>query len=148
MRFTIAIIMGIVLLIALGLAALREANVLWASGLYTLTLTSLCTAVLGSMAGRGRARMTWAGFAAVGWSYLLMSFGRWPNSNGVTAPPFPATALYQKPRLDREATSLTHPTFVNDPEPRGEPLLWAGSLYGIPTGTVPGGTGTGPAWTV
>ena len=40
------------------------------------------------MARRGRARMTWAGFALFGWIYLGTTFGPWADGNGVKAPPY------------------------------------------------------------
>jgi hypothetical protein len=66
LRFSLARLMAIVLLIGVGLAALHSASVLWASVVFTLTVAVLSTAVLGAMARRGRARMTWAGFALFG----------------------------------------------------------------------------------
>jgi hypothetical protein len=78
--------MAIVLLIAVGLAALQSASVLWSSAVFTLTVVVLSAAILGAMARRGRARMTWAGFALFGWVYLGTTFGLWETANGVTAP--------------------------------------------------------------
>src|SRR5262249_4779035 len=70
LRFTIAQAMALVLLAGIGFAALRSASVLWASAVFTLTVTVLSAALLAAMARRGRARMTWAGFALFGWIYL------------------------------------------------------------------------------
>src|SRR5262249_32674530 len=80
--------MAIVLLIGVGLAALHSASVLWSSAVFTLTVAVLSAAVLGAMARRGRARMTWAGFALFGWVYLGTTFGPWAAGNGVSAPPY------------------------------------------------------------
>src|SRR5262249_33335957 len=80
--------MAIVLLIGVGLAALHSASVLWSSAVFTLTVAVLSAAVLGAMARRGRARMTWAGFALFGWVYLGTTFGPWADGNGVKAPPY------------------------------------------------------------
>ena len=71
-RFTLAQSMAIVLLIGVGLAAMRSASVLWSSTVFTLTVAVLSAAILGAMARRGRARMTWVGFALFGWVYLGM----------------------------------------------------------------------------
>jgi hypothetical protein len=88
LRFSIAQSMAIVLLVGIGLAALRSGTVLWASTVFTLTVAVLLTAILGAMARRGRARMIWAGFALFGWVYLGTTFGPWADSNGVKAPPY------------------------------------------------------------
>jgi hypothetical protein len=88
LRFTLAQLMAIVLFIGFGFAALRSASVLWASAVFTLTVAVLSVAVLGAMARRGRARMTWAGFALLGWVYFGTTFGPWADGNGVKAPPY------------------------------------------------------------
>ena len=88
LRFTLAQSMGIVLLIGVGFAALRSASALWSSAVFTSTVALLSVAILGAMVRRGRARMTWAGFALFGWIYLATAFGPWANRNGVEAPPY------------------------------------------------------------
>ncbi len=75
LRVSIARSMGIVLLAAVGLAALRNPTIVWASSLFTLVVVLLCTAVLGAIAVRGPARLTWTGFAVFGWVYLGIAFG-------------------------------------------------------------------------
>jgi hypothetical protein len=92
LRFTIAGLMGIVLFVAVGFAALRNANAFWASGTYSVAIMMILVASLGAFARKGKARMTWAGFALFGWAYHLLSalpmravgvFGdepiRWPD---------------------------------------------------------------------
>jgi hypothetical protein len=88
LRFTLAQLIAAVIFIGLGFAALRSASPLWSSAVFTLTVTVLSAAILGAMARRGRARMTWAGFALFGWVYLGTAFGPWADVNGVTAPPY------------------------------------------------------------
>ena len=88
LRFTLAQLMAIVLFIGFGFAAMRLGSLLWASAVFTLTVAVLSVAVLGTMARRGRARMTWAGFALFGWVYLGTTFGPWADVHGVTAPPY------------------------------------------------------------
>src|SRR4051794_24921422 len=87
-RFTLAQLMAAVIFIGLGFAALRSAPRLVASAVFTLTVAVLSAAILGAMARRGRVRMTWAGFALFGWTYLGTTFGPWADGNGVTAPPY------------------------------------------------------------
>jgi hypothetical protein len=86
--FTLAQLMAIVLFIGFGFAALRSASVLWASAIFTLTVAILLVAVLGAIARRGRARMTWTGFALFGGIYLGTTFEPWADVNGVRAPPY------------------------------------------------------------
>jgi hypothetical protein len=50
------------------------------------------------MAHRGRARLTWAGFALFGWGYLFAVFGPWADLNGVTVPPLLTTRFLQQVR--------------------------------------------------
>ena len=45
-RFTIASLLIVVLLVAIGFAALRESSDLWESGCFTLTLAALLTSIL------------------------------------------------------------------------------------------------------
>jgi hypothetical protein len=95
-RFTIAQLIAIVLFAGVGFAALRSLTMLWASAIFTLTLAVLLIGVLGTMAHRGRARLTWAGFALFGWAYLFALFGAWPDLNGLTTPPLLTTRLLQQ----------------------------------------------------
>jgi hypothetical protein len=50
-------------------------------------VATLLAAILGAVARRGRARLTWAGFALFGWFYFGTTFGPWAYGNGVTPPP-------------------------------------------------------------
>jgi len=72
-RVTIAALMAVVLTVALGFAALRNANDFWASATFTVAIVMIVGASPGALAREGAARMTWAGFAAFGWTYLLLS---------------------------------------------------------------------------
>ena len=85
-RFSIAGLMAMILLLAIGMAALRDPTTLWASALFTAAVI-LCTAsFLGAMAHRGVLRFSWAGIAVFGWVYLIISLGPWPG-NLVGLPP-------------------------------------------------------------
>ncbi len=92
-RFSIAGLMAVVLLLGVGFAGLRTASFLWASAVFTLTVTLLAAATLGAVACRGPFRMAWLGFGVFGWTYLLATFWLWPAPNGVSAPPFLTKAL-------------------------------------------------------
>lgn len=125
-RPSIAGLMALVLFAAIAFAALRGASAIWASVMFTLTLVLLSTAILGAFYCQRPARIAWAGFAVFGWAYLAMTFGPWPNKNGVTVPPFPTMLAYEP--LWRAKTppqviggGLPAVSILND-EPHAEPL--------------------------
>jgi hypothetical protein len=72
LRFTLAQLMGIVLYLGFGFAALRNADEFWASATYTLATILIAVALVGAFARSGRARTPWVGFAVFGWTYLLI----------------------------------------------------------------------------
>ena len=93
LRFSIAGLMAVVFICAIGFAGLRAATAAWASAMFTMTVFLLAAALLGSVASRGPARMAWIGFAVFGWTYLAATFVLWPDANGVTGPPFVTKVL-------------------------------------------------------
>ena len=121
LRFTLAQLMATVIFIGLGFAALRSASRLGASAVFTLTVAVLSAAILGAMARRGRARMTWAGFALFGWIYLGTTFGPWADGNGVTAPPYVTRWV-----LDYTAA------WLRDPDLRGHRCGGRGAVLTVP----------------
>jgi hypothetical protein len=72
-RFSIRTLMAFVLVTAVGLSALRNANAFWATVLTIVALASVCGAVLGASLLPGRERAWWLGFAVLGGVYLLVS---------------------------------------------------------------------------
>jgi hypothetical protein len=73
-RFTILSLMGLVVVLAVGIAALREANDDWAGGLLLATPLILCLALLGSLRGKEIHRSRRLGFALFGWAYFALAF--------------------------------------------------------------------------
>ena len=73
-RFRVAGLMGAVLVIALGLAALRDASETWAGMTFLLTCGVLCLAIVGIVCGGIAQRPWWLGFALFGWGYLALAF--------------------------------------------------------------------------
>ncbi len=129
-RLSILGMMATIALIALGFAGLRTPTVLWASLIFTVTVAFLSTAILGAIARRGRARVAWAGVGVFGWAYFVLSFGPFPNQNGVTCPPFPTRILVDYLRSARESTdaaiSASHSPWAPlrpDTAPHGESML-------------------------
>jgi hypothetical protein len=72
-RFSIRRLMAFVLVTAVGLSAIRNANEFWAAVLTIAALACVCGAVLGAILLRGRERAWWLGFAVLGGVYLLVS---------------------------------------------------------------------------
>jgi hypothetical protein len=75
-RLTLGQLMAVVVFVAFGFGALRNANEIWASGTFTLAFLMISVAPLGALARKGRARMAWAGVAVFGWSRLLVGTHR------------------------------------------------------------------------
>jgi hypothetical protein len=72
-RFNIASLLVLVLVLAVGFAALREANDLWDSAVFTLTVGLLLGSVLLAVHRTERRRAFWLGFAIFGSTYLGFS---------------------------------------------------------------------------
>jgi hypothetical protein len=91
-RFSVAGLMGVVLLLALGMAALRANSDFWASTLFTGVVLLLSVSVIAAMATRGTARSTWTGMAVFGWVYLVIAFGPW-TKEAIGPPPLVTSIL-------------------------------------------------------
>jgi hypothetical protein len=85
-RFSIAGLMGIVVVAAVGLAALRNASETWAGMILLLTCGVLALAVVGVVCRAGSERAWWLGFALFGWGYLVLAFGFWPEDRSPRLP--------------------------------------------------------------
>src|SRR5262245_46740229 len=110
-RISLATLLGLIALIALGLAGMTSGSRLWTAVAATLTLAVLLTAILAAFLLAGSERPFWVGFALFGWTYLLLVNWDWIGGQfghdltaslsdiaeslvpevGVTAPPFPAS---------------------------------------------------------
>ncbi len=119
LRFSIAGQMALVLVLGIGLAALKHPSERAASLLFTLILASLLTSILGAMARRDREQMTWIGFAAFGWTYLLLSrwFLPWLTGDQLRPPVLPSEFLED-----------LHPYIGPSPPPRHMPT-WTTSSW-------------------
>ncbi len=76
-RHSIRTLMSFVVVSAVGLAALRGADEIWAGMLLLSDLAAVGAAVLGAAILRGRERAWCAGFAFFGGGYLALTFGPW-----------------------------------------------------------------------
>jgi len=72
-RFNIASLLVVVLVLDVGFAALRESSDLWDSGIFSLTLGVLLVSILLSVHRTDFKRAFWIGFALFGWIYMGLS---------------------------------------------------------------------------
>jgi hypothetical protein len=86
-RFTIAALMAIVLFVAVGFAALRNANAFWASATFSLAVVTVSVAFAGAFARTGAARTPWAGFATCGFACLVIWLSTPETVGYVSGPP-------------------------------------------------------------
>jgi hypothetical protein len=110
-RFSVSSLMIVVLICAVSLTAVRNANELWAGILLLLTLGIALVALLGIIYRQDNDRAWWVGFALFEGSYLALAFGPWfadqiePNlpttlllnyvHSKVTSSPFPQKTSLQ-----------------------------------------------------
>jgi hypothetical protein len=73
-RFTILGLMGLVLVLAVALAALRDANDPWAGGMILATATLVGLAALGAAGSAGARRARRLGFVLFGGGYFALAF--------------------------------------------------------------------------
>ena len=71
-RFSLAYLMGLVFVVALGLAAMRVASTLAVRVTFTLSVATLLVGTLAAIVRRSGG--IWPGFALFGWCYALMFF--------------------------------------------------------------------------
>lgn len=115
LRTSIAGMMGLILVGALGLAALRSATEAWAALVLAVTLGLLGFAILGAIYRRDDGRAWWAGFALFGWGYLLLAFGPWVPGELSPRPGsrLLLTTVYQRLRMANQARLV--PPAVSSP---------------------------------
>jgi hypothetical protein len=85
-RFSIAGLMGVVVVAAISLAALRTASELWAGMVLCLTCGVLALAVVGVFCGAPAERAWWLGFSLFGWGYLTLAFWSWNHGGSPRLP--------------------------------------------------------------
>jgi hypothetical protein len=72
-RFRIGTILIVVVFLAVGVAALREASDVWESGVFSLTVAALLNSILLAIYRTGKKRAFWTGFALFGCVYLMLT---------------------------------------------------------------------------
>jgi hypothetical protein len=76
-RVSIAGLMVAIGVVAVAIAALRNASEVWTGVLLSVTLVVLACSAFGVAYRRGAARAGWFGFAVFGWGYLALTLGPW-----------------------------------------------------------------------
>jgi hypothetical protein len=82
-RFSIRALLGLILFVAVAIAALRGATAIWASVTILAALGAVCTATVGAALIRGAGRAAWLGFAVFGWAYFLLCLSPWGGEYGL-----------------------------------------------------------------
>jgi hypothetical protein len=73
-RLTILSLMGLVLALAVAIAALRNADDYWAGAMILATPLLFCVAAIGALCGEDRSRDRRLGFAILGGGYFALAF--------------------------------------------------------------------------
>jgi hypothetical protein len=109
LRFSIAGLMGIVMVAAVGLAALTKPSEIWAGAMLLLTCGILALAVVGAIYREGPRRAWWLGVSVFGWGYMALS-AFWPEDSLFHLPTTRALEVLG-PRLG----SPLHPNWAGPP---------------------------------
>jgi hypothetical protein len=112
-RFSIRTLMAFIIVSALGLATLRNANDWWAGTMLFVAIAAVGIAMVAAVIMRGRERSWWAAFAFFGGAYLVLTF----------APGFSTEVM---PRLvTTKALDVMHSEFVSSTtQARLPQILW------------------------
>jgi hypothetical protein len=127
LRFNIASILGVIMFLGVGFAALKESGDLWESGIFTLTLGVLLVSILLAIHRSEARRAFWIGFALFGGGYLAISLISSIESRLLTAkglayldrklsgrPPDVATLLLSVARSSGSANQAQNVAFAVD----------------------------------
>jgi hypothetical protein len=80
-QISIAGLLLVVLVFAIGTAAIRSGSSAWAGAIFSITVYTMICSLLGVVLTRGLRRVYWSGFAVLGWSYLLLIYLPWFSEN-------------------------------------------------------------------
>ena len=112
-----------IVLVAVGLAALKFPNRYATAGLYTLTLAVLLAATLAAVVRRDRS--TALGAALFGWGFLLMTMVGWlrgPYDELIVGPLL--EDVYPRIHSVRDSAIATESTSTSTGLASGRPLTW------------------------
>jgi hypothetical protein len=136
-RFSVAGLMGVVLVVAVGLAALRSGSDVWAGAVFLLTCGVLALSAVGSVVDTRGARAWWLGFTAFGCTYLALAFRPTPALSDVPSLPTDRLLRLAAPYLEPSPYALFRP---GSHAVADNPYLQTGhSLFGLLAGSLGGG---------
>ena len=95
-RATIAQLMAIVVYIGFGLAALRNADAIWASATFSVAIIAVSVALAGALTRKREARMSWAAFGIAGGAYLLIWLSTSQTVGFINGPPQPLLYAFRR----------------------------------------------------
>jgi hypothetical protein len=76
-RVSIRSVMAFIIVVGISLAAIRIGSAPWSGAMFSITFFTMVCSLLGVALTRGLRRVYWSGFAALGWSYLLLMYAPW-----------------------------------------------------------------------
>src|SRR3954449_13470858 len=76
-RISLAGLMALIFVFAIGVAALRDASETWTGIVLLMTLGLLGVSVFGVIYRSGGRRAWWLGFGLFGWGYVALSSSPW-----------------------------------------------------------------------
>jgi len=76
-RFSIRSVMAFIIVAGISLAAIRIGSAPWSGAMFSITFFTMVCSLLGVALTGGLRRTYWSGFAALGWSYLLLTYAPW-----------------------------------------------------------------------
>ena len=144
-RFTLAEIALFVVVIAIGLAAIRSGSDAWTGAIVSVTYFALFSALLGIVFGRKSRRVYWVGFAVLGWGYMMLNFLPWLDISGGAGLVGPALFAYvgEIVHPDPAAPGTVIPAGPNDLSPMPPSGLQSLPPGATSAGAVGGGFGGG-----
>ncbi len=136
-RATLAGLMGLIVVAAVGMAGLKQGTLVWATVTFTIVAAVLLgSIVLAILAPRDGSRAFWVAFAIFGWGYAIIEHESWIGPQG---PPLPGrlaliwleTQIHPQPQFMvdqgwRVATATVTPAMP--PLRPGSPPRWTGNL--------------------
>ncbi len=131
-RLSIAGSLGIVCLVAFGLAGLRAANELAASVSYSIAIFATVTSAMGGIFSVGGLRTFCVGFASFCGVYLLLAFGPFAEPANTPASPIDAATVNGAPMLTRlllEALDTIKPGEAPPVVGSDVDVLWNGTYW-------------------
>src|SRR5437763_875362 len=126
-RYSLAGMLAVVLVAAIGMAGLRYASYEWASGIFLLTCATLALSIVGVVCRQGPLRAWWLGYAVFGWGYMALAFGSRPAESHW---PMLPTTLVSRLARDKIGPPPGAPGTPAKPDIHTDPFFHVGHCLG------------------